>query len=106
MGQQRSVIGYLFWPNETDYFTPEPNLKLNVWFSRDLEKMARFLKAQPILVVTTENRLDPSIKMQDPTREIPNNHLQYAITWFMMSILWFGMSGYFIYKIIEKKKIE
>ena len=105
LGQQRSVIGYLFWPNETDYFTPEPNLRRNIWFSRDLEKMASFLKAQPILVVATENRLDPSIKMQDPTEQIPNNHLQYAVTWFMMSILWFGMSAYFIYKIIEKKKI-
>jgi len=97
-GQQRSVLGYLSWPNETDYFTPEPNFARNIWFSRDLEKMANFLETEPILVVATENRLDPSIKMQDPTNDIPNNHLQYAITWFMMSILWFGMSVYFVYK--------
>ena len=97
-GQQRLVLGYLSWPNETDYFTPEPNFARNIWFSRDLEKMANFLETEPILVVATENRLDPSIKMQDPTNDIPNNHLQYAITWFMMSILWFGMSVYFVYK--------
>ena len=97
-GKQRLVLGYLSWPNETDYFTPEPNFTRNIWFSRDLEKMANFLKTEPILVVATENRLDPSIKMQDPTYDIPNNHLQYAITWFMMSILWFGMSVYFVYK--------
>ena len=106
LGQQNLVIGYLFWPNETDYFTPDPNLKRNIWFSRDLEKMASFLETQPILVVATENRLDPSIKMQDPTIHIPNNHLQYAITWFMMAFLWFGMSAYFVYKMIKKKKIE
>ena len=104
--KQRSVIGYLFWPNETDYFTPDPNFKRNIWFSRDLEKMASFLETQPILVVATENRLDPSIKMQDPTIHIPNNHLQYAITWFMMAFLWFGMSAYFVYKMLVKKKIE
>ena len=98
LGQERVVVGYLSWPNETDYFTPEPNLERNIWFSRDTEKMASFLEAQPILVVATQNRLDPSIKMQDPTNDIPNNHLQYAITWFMMSILWFGMSVYFVYK--------
>ena len=97
-GQQQLVLGYLSWPNETDYFTPEPNFTRNIWFSRDLEKMANFLETEPILVVATENRLDPSIKMQDPTNDIPNNHLQYAITWFMMSILWFGMSVYFVYK--------
>ena len=106
LGQQNPVIGYLFWPNETDYFTPDPNLKRNIWFSRDLEKMASFLETQQILVVATENRLDPSLKMQDPTGDISNNHLQYAITWFMMSILWFGMSAYFVYKMIKKKKIE
>ena len=104
--QKKLVIGYLFWPNETDYFTPDPNLERNIWFSRDLEKMASFLETQPILVVATENRLDPSLKMQDPTIDIPNNHLQYAITWFMMAILWFGMSAYFVYKMIKKKKIE
>ena len=98
LGKERVVVGYLSWPNETDYFTPEPNLERNIWFSRDTEKMASFLEAQPILVVATQNRLDPSIKMQDPTNDIPNNHLQYAITWFMMSILWFGMSVYFVYK--------
>ena len=97
-GQQSLVTGYLSWPNETDYFTPEPNFTRNIWFSRDLEKMANFLETQPILVVLTENRLDPSIRMQDPTNDIPNNHLQYAITWFMMAILWFGMSVYFVYK--------
>ena len=106
VGQQNLVKGYLYWPNETDYFTPDPNLERNIWFSRDLEKMASFLETQPILVVATENRLDPSLKMQDPTRDIPNNHLQYAITWFMMSILWFGMSAYFVYKMIKKKKID
>ena len=51
--------------------------------------MASFLETQPILVVATENRLDPSIKMQDPTIHIPNNHLQYAITWFLMSFAFF-----------------
>ncbi len=97
-GKRMLIVGYLSWPNETDYFTPDPNFSRNIWFSRDLEKMANFLGTQPILVTVTENRLDPSIKMQDPTNSIPNNHLQYAITWFMMSILWFGMSVYFVYK--------
>ncbi len=104
LGQQNSVIGYLFWPNETDYFTPDPNLERNIWFSRDLGKMSSYLETQQILVVATENRLDPSLEIQDPTRDIPNNHLQYAVTWFMMSILWFGMSAYFVYKMIKKKE--
>ena len=38
LGKERVVVGYLSWPNETDYFTPEPNLERNIWFSRDTEK--------------------------------------------------------------------
>ena len=75
LGKERVVVGYLSWPNETDYFTPEPNLERNIWFSRDTEKMASFLEAQPILVVATQNRLDPSIKMQDPTNDLSLIHI-------------------------------
>ena len=28
--QNRLIIGYLFWPDEADYFTPEPNFKRNI----------------------------------------------------------------------------
>ena len=102
--QNRLVTGYLFWPNETDYFTPEPNLKRNIWFARDLTKMSDFLSTLAVLVVATEDKLETKLKMQNPSINISNNHLQYAITWFMMSILWFGMSVYFVYKIDKKEE--
>ena len=104
LGQQNSVIGYLFWPNETDYFTPDPNLKRNIWFARDLTQMSDFLSTLAVLVVATEDKLETKLKMQNPSINISNNHLQYAITWFMMSILWFGMSIYFVYKIDKKEE--
>ena len=102
--QNRLVTGYLFWPNETDYFTPEPNLKRNIWFARDLTQMSDFLSTLAVLVVATEDKLETKLKMQNPSINISNNHLQYAITWFMMSILWFGMSVYFVYKIDKKEE--
>ena len=102
--QNRLVTGYLFWPNETDYFTPEPNFKRNIWFARDLTKMSDFLSTIALLVVATEDKHETKLKMQKPSINIPNNHLQYAFTWFMMSILWFGMSVYFVYKIDKKEE--
>ena len=102
--QNRLVTGYLFWPNETDYFTPEPNFRRNIWFARDLTKMSDFLSTLAVLVVATEDKLETKLKMQNPSINISNNHLQYAITWFMMSILWFGMSVYFVYKIDKKEE--
>ncbi len=98
-----NITGYLLWPNETDYFTPQPNFEKNIWFSRDLEKMANFLNTEKILLVTTQLQQGSSFNIEDPTINIPNNHLQYAITWFLMSGLWFCMSIYFFIKNIRKR---
>ena len=97
-----SITGYLLWPNETDYFTPEPNLEKNIWFSRDLEKMAAFLETEKILIVATKLQQVSNFNIQGPTVNIPNNHFQYAITWFLMGGLWLAMSIYFFLKNIRK----
>ena len=97
-----SITGYLLWPNETDYFTPEPNLEKNIWFARDLEKMANFLRTEKVLLVATKLQQAPNFNVQDPTISIPNNHFQYAITWFLMGGLWLAMSVYFFFKNVRK----
>ncbi len=98
-----SITGYLLWPNETDYFTPEPNLEKNIWFARDLEGMANFFKTEEILLVATRLKQPSNFNIQDPTINIPNNHLQYAITWFLMAGLWLAMSIYFFLKNLRKR---
>ena len=98
-----SITGYLLWPNETDYFTPQPNLEKNIWFARDLEKMANFLRTEKVLIVATKLQQVSNFNVQDPTINIPNNHLQYAITWFSMAILWLAMSVYFFLRNVRKR---
>ncbi len=98
-----NITGYLLWPNETDYFTPEPNTEKNIWFARDLEGMANFFKTEKILLVATRLKQSSNFNIQDPTINIPNNHLQYAITWFLMGGLWFAMSIYFFLKNLRKR---
>ena len=100
---KNSITGYLLWPNETDYFTPEPNLEKNIWFARDLEKMANFLRTEKVLIVATKLQQVSNFNVQDPTINIPNNHLQYAITWFLMGILWLAMTVYFFLRNIRKR---
>ena len=97
-----SITGYLLWPNETDYFTPQPNLEKNIWFARDLEKMANFLRTEKVLIVATKLQQVSNFNVQDPTINIPNNHLQYAITWFLMGVLWLAMTVYFFLKNVRK----
>jgi len=74
------VEGNLIWPDETDGFTPEPNLERNIWFARDVDKMAEALGTQPLMV--SARTLVPELETtpMPVTVNIPNDHLQYAIT--------------------------
>ncbi len=92
------IEGNLLWPNEVDSFTPTPNHSKNIWFARDIEKMSKYLKTEPILLVATrEDQPDKLIEPEPISLNIPNNHLQYAITWFSLSVVWFFMTVYFLW---------
>lgn len=96
-----TVSGNLDWPNESDSYTPAPDLKQNVWFARDVSVMAEILKTEPVLVVArTSEGEDPSIvPVPTGTTGIPNDHLNYAITWFSLTTVWAGMTVYLMWRI-------
>ena len=98
------ISGNIFFPNETDTFTPEPNLIKNIWFSRDLEKMSNYLNTKPILVILSSKVNDKSIVTTPLSPNFINNHLQYAITWFSMALAWLFMSIYLIIRLVSNHK--
>lgn len=95
------VVGNLHWPDEIDEFTPDPQREENIWFARDVPLMAAVLGTEPVLLVardisgisagTTPLPLD--------TSGIPNDHLQYAITWFTLALIWAGMTAALVRRI-------
>lgn len=93
-----TVEGNLQWPQETDSFTPEPDIAANIWFARDVAAMAEVLDAEPLLVVAKRTSFDdaPVTPLPVDTSAIPNDHLQYAVTWFSLAAIWILMSGAFI----------
>ena len=94
------VIGNLQWPKEIDSFTPQNDLAANIWFARDVVRLADHLKAEPVLLVLRESSFETETSTPLPkmTANIPNDHMKYAITWFSMALIWLGMSGYFLYR--------
>ena len=93
-----TVTGNLQWPRETDSFTPEADLKGNIWFARDVPDMAQTLGTEPVLLVARSSTPQPAGISPLPvdTARIPNDHLQYAITWFSLAAIWLGMSLFFL----------
>jgi surfeit locus 1 family protein len=92
------VTGNLHWPQETDSYTPAPDLSTNTWFARDVPELANALDTLPVLLIArTTSETDPSVTpMPVDSAGIPNDHLQYAITWFSLAFIWLVMTGFFL----------
>lgn len=97
-GPPTTIVGNLQWPQETDSYTPEPDRAGNIWFARDVDLMAQVLGTRPVLVVRREAPQSGGAVTPMPvdTAAIPNDHLQYAITWFSLAAIWSVMTVYFL----------
>ncbi len=93
-----TVTGNLHWPREVDRFTPDPDLGTNTWFARDVPQMAAHLGTEEVLVIA-RSETDPTITpLPVDTAGIPNDHLQYAITWFSLAAIWTMMTALFLWR--------
>jgi surfeit locus 1 family protein len=99
-----TVTGNLHWPREVDGFTPEPDLARNIWYARDVAALAARFEAEPVLIIARDLSVSdaPVTPLPVDTSGIPNDHLNYAITWFSLAALWMGMTLYLLWRIRRK----
>ncbi|WP_284163545.1 SURF1 family protein [Frigidibacter sp. SD6-1] len=102
-----AVTGNLHWPAEADGYTPAPDPANRLWFARDVATMSENLKTEPVLVVlrTAEGDAQSIVPVPVDTSGIPNDHLNYAITWFSLAGVWVAMSGYLIWRTARTRDI-
>jgi surfeit locus 1 family protein len=92
------VTGNLHWPEETDGYTPKPDTQSGMWFARDVTAMAAALQTDPVLLVARSDTGGGVMPLPVDTAGIPNDHLQYAITWFSLAVVWAGMTGLYLWR--------
>lgn len=90
------VTGLLLWPAEVDSFTPEPALDRNIWFARDVSRMADALGTESVLLVAENHPWAEWPRPTPPGTNVPNRHLEYAVTWFGLAAVWAGMTVFWI----------
>jgi surfeit locus 1 family protein len=102
---EMAVSGTLLWPDDVNSSTPDPNLEENIWFGRDVTAMADRLGTEPLLVVLARaSALDPRIEpLPLDTVNIANDHLEYAITWFLLAAVWVAMSLYWLRRNLRRE---
>lgn len=98
--ERLTLLGNLDNPQEADSFTPPPDIDANLWFARDVPAMAAALGTEPVMIVLREMpQTDLGVTPWPvDTAGIPNDHLQYAVTWFSLALIWAGMTGYFLWR--------
>ncbi len=97
-----TAIGSLVWPQETDNFVPAPNLEKNIWFARDVSLMAEALKTEQVMLAISRSTNNDEITPQLVSANISNRHLGYVMTWFLLAVIWVGMTGYALRRIKRK----
>lgn len=96
-----TVSGNLDWPTDSDSFTPAPDLGRNLWFARDPLPIATALDAEPLLIVARSDSAAASPLMTLPITgaAFRNDHLEYAITWFLLAGVWAMMTIALLWRI-------
>lgn len=93
------VTGNLHWPDERYDSTPPNDPAKNYWYAREVEVMAAALGTEPILIIA-RSETDPAVSPLPVTSEgIPNDHLEYAMTWFLLAATWIVMTGFALWRM-------
>ena len=98
-GHAAEVTGNLAWPDDITPSTPAYNADRAIWYGRDLPGMSALLGTDPVLIVARNDTGDGVTSQPITTAGFRNNHLQYAVTWFLLAAVWLGMTVYLLWRI-------
>lgn len=88
-----TVTGNLQWPRDKTNWTPKPDARQGIWYSREVPDLAAVLNTEPLMIVARQVEGGPPTQPLPVTSAgIPNDHLGYAITWFGLALVWAVMS--------------
>jgi surfeit locus 1 family protein len=91
------IVGVLRWPEMRGTFTPADEPQNNVWYLRDPQAIATAKKwdAAAPFYIEQESPVPPG-GLPKPGRlsvQLADNHLQYALTWFVLAL---GLAGVYV----------
>jgi surfeit locus 1 family protein len=105
-----AVTGIVRLPDTQGLFTPDNEPEANRWFWRDADAMARSMfpgeavAVAPFFLEAEKGEAPGGWPEGGQTRlDLPNNHLQYAITWFLLSAALLGVYGAYVWQAKARK---
>jgi surfeit locus 1 family protein len=85
------ITGAMRWPETHHWFSPTDDPAHNLWYTRDTTAMAAAEGVRPVapFYVEQESPMPPG-GLPQPGKlvvKLPNNHLQYAVTWYGLALV-------------------
>jgi len=88
----QQVEGFLRWPDDLNRFTPDPDPAMRIWYARNVPSLSDAAGTEPVMIVQAPTGTDTLPKGRAVEVRMRNNHLNYALTWFAVAAIWFGMT--------------
>jgi surfeit locus 1 family protein len=106
-----AVTGIVRKPETQGPFMPDNEPAANRWFWRDLQAMARAdfpsgtIQVAPFFLEAEKSDVPGGWPEGGQSRlELPNNHLQYAITWFLMAAALLMIYGLYVRSVYRARR--
>ena len=98
-----NLSGVLIFKKDRKYFTPENDYNKNIWYLLNTDEMDLFhnLSSSDYVLKLVDQKYFDELLIEFKPTNINNNHLQYAITWFLMALF---ISIFYIYLIKQQLK--
>ena len=101
------LVGIVRWPEKPGMFTPAADTKARVWYARDIKAMAaaehwgRMGSEVAPFYVEQESPMPPGgwPKPGKLVASLPDNHLQYALTWFGLAL---GLAAFYLIWLMRR----
>ncbi|MFN3615879.1 MAG: SURF1 family protein, partial [Rubrimonas sp.] len=99
-----AVAGALRWPQDADFFADGAAGPVdNIWLTRSVERLAPLWGAEPVLIVAETSTSDDDFPVPQPvTVNLPNDHLEYAVTWGGLAAVWIAMSAVLVWRQLRR----
>jgi len=97
-----TIVGTLRWPEARHWFSPADEPAQNLWFLRDPKAIAaaKGLPNPAPFYVEQESPIPPG-GIPQPGKlvvNLPNNHLQYAVTWYGLALVLLAVFSAYVFK--------
>ena len=96
------IVGVMRWPETRNQFTPNDEPDKNLWFARDPASMAAAKNWGGVAPFYIDQEAPPAPgglpKVGPLKASLPNNHLQYAVTWYGLAVVLIFVAAVFFWR--------